>query len=269
MADKNTLQSNIKQYDVSYDKLKKYAMFLGGINATKDSLAGYEPILTGNNRLFMVREPLMLTKAIPNKCHKFKHLLEYAPMSVSGLADPTVDMDAINGGYKGKGLDIPVTYNDNTTNFTVKVVEFTGSPIRDVVQYWMNGVLDSNTSITHYNGNPGNLEMNVANEFAEFVYMLTDKTGTQIEYACLLANCFPKSINLDPFNYTAGQHNIIETEIEFSCVKYEDSDINELAKHLLHNRLILSNSMNFQSGISKSEVQSNNKFNTGIKPKKV
>lgn len=256
MADQKTLQSNIKTYNESASTLQKYSLFLGGINSRNDTLRKYPVQKTGYNRLYMVRKPAFLVKAIPEKLNKFKHLLEYANNGVSGLADVTIDTDSVSGGHRGRGAEIPIAYNDNTSIVSVKMLEFSGSPVRDVIQFWINGVLDNMTNVTHYNGNVGKLEYNIANELAQFVYVLTDNTGANIEYACLLANCFPKSINLDPYNFTPGNHELVETVIEFTCNKYENTQINELAKYLLKNSLLLSNSLNFQSGYNTTSVNS-------------
>ena len=65
----------------------------------------------------------------------------------------------------------------------------------------------------------------------------------EIEYACLLANCFPKSINNDAFNYSSGEHNLEELDIEFTCTKYESNQINKVAQALLNKYKILTNSL--------------------------
>ena len=71
----STIQSNIKQHDG--DKLLDYALFVGGLNVTNEVLANYDPLRTGYGRLFMVRTPLFLSRTIPTKLKKFKHILEY------------------------------------------------------------------------------------------------------------------------------------------------------------------------------------------------
>lgn len=250
MGDRKTLQDSIKSYKEDAQTLSKYSLFLGGMNSRNEVLARYPVQQTGYNRIWMVRRPPFLDKAIPDKLSRFKHLIEYANNGVSGLSNVTIDTDSVEGGHTGRGVDVPMTYKDNTSILSIKLLEFSGSPVRDVIQYWINGVLDNNTNISHYNGNNNKLEYNPANEFAQFVYVLTDRTLCEIEYACLLSNCFPKSINLDPFNHTPATHELVQTTIEFTCIKHENSQINELAKNLLKNSLILSNSMNFQSGIS-------------------
>ena len=50
----------------------------------------------------------------------------------------------------------------------------------------------------------------------------------------ILANCFPKNLPGDMFNSTGGQHELGQLQIQFSCIKYESPQINEVAKALLN-----------------------------------
>jgi hypothetical protein len=103
------------------------------------------------------------------------------------------------------------------------------------------------TGLTTYHGDT-DLERKQSNQTAEFIYVATDNTGERVEYACLLANCFPKQLNTDVFNYTAGDHGIVETDIPFTCTLYESININKVACKLIEKYKILANSLNFFSG---------------------
>jgi hypothetical protein len=110
---------------------------------------------------------------------------------------------------------------------------------------------DIHTGLTHYNGDP--IAKSQANQTAEFIYVATDNTGEAVEYACLFANCFPKNIKNAQFNYTSGTHELVEYDIEFSCVKYESLQINKVAQSLLNRYKLLANSLNFYSGIKSND----------------
>ena len=261
------IQSGIHEHQSDSSEFMKYSLFLGGTNAKADVIRHLSPLVTGHSRLFMVKKPEFVKAGIPNKMAKFKHILEYAFTEISGLSDITLNTEQITGGYTGKALDVPTMTSDGTTEFTVTTYEFSGSPVREVIDYWVNGIHDKNTNLTHYNGvaripgineGEGTLDVNQANEVAEFVYCMTDATGMNVEYACLLCNCLPKTINLDPYTYSSGQHNLVQTAINFSCTKYESIQINVLAAELVRKNAILSNSLNFHSGYS---ISGNNAFN--------
>ena len=236
--------------------LSKYALFLGGTNVVNEVLSVYDPLKTGYGRLFMVRKPTFLVSTIAKKFNNFKHILEFGNTAVQGINDITVQTNQIQGGYTGKAFELPSVATDDTNQFTVTVYEFSGSPVREVVHTWINGMSDLLTGLTHYNGAADDVLQ--SNQTAEFIYCCTDSTGTKVEYACLFANCFPKNLNLSSFNYTAGQHELVEMQIEFSCVKYESIQINKVATALIKKYRLLTNSLNFYSGYSLSGQGANN-----------
>ena len=249
MADISTIQSGIKHH--SNDDLTKYALFMGGLNVTHDVLVNYDPLKTGYGRLFMVRKPIFLDNTIPTKLKKFKHILEYGNTAIRGLNDINVNFQTITGGYTGKSFDIPTHATDDTNEFTVTCYEFSGSPIREVIHTWINGTTDLLTGLAHYNGD--GIAKLQSNQTAEFIYIATDNTGEAVEYACLFANCFPKNLKNSQFEYESGQHELVTYDINFSCVKYESLQINKVAQSLLNRYKILSNSLNFYSGINSND----------------
>lgn len=259
-GDVKTIQTNI--HDSTYsNSITDYALFLGGTNVAHDVLEQYDPLKTGYARLFMVRQPIWVAeyfKYTP-KMNKFKHILEYGNVSISGLSDISVQTNQITGGYVGKSFEIPSYASDDTSSLSVQVYEYSGSPIREVLHEWINGSTDLMSGLTHYNGlladtsSDAKLIANQANQTAEFIYVVTDCTGMNVEYACMFANCFPKNIPLDPFNYSSGQHELVETTIEFTATKYESIQINQIAKRLIDKYKVLTNSLNFFSGFNKSD----------------
>jgi hypothetical protein len=239
-----TIQSNIHQH--TFDDIDKYALFLGGLNVTHDVLQSYDPLKTGWGRIFMVRVPNFVNQLIPDKMRKFKHILEFANTSINGLQDMTVQFANVTGGYASRQFDIPVHVEDGTNRLTIGTYEFSGSPLREVIHYWVNGVSDIQTTFSTYYGL--DIPVNQANHTAEFIYCTTDQTGRNIEYACQFCNCFPTNINVDSYNTNAGDHNTVQLNVEFSCVKYESPQINAKAKQLLNNYQILRNSLAFNGG---------------------
>ena len=252
-----TIQTGAHQYNNA--NLTKYSLMMGGLNVTHDVLSQYDPLVTGYYRLFMVRKPAFLAKTLGTKLDKFKHILEYGNTGVDGLGDVTLDMADITGGYAGRSFSVPTVAKDDTNGFSVKCYEFSGSPIREVLHSWVNGISDVQSGLAHYGGliATGELEYSQANHTAEFIYVVTDRTGMHVEYACQFANCMPKGYKNDQFNNgSAGDHNFVETTIEFTCTKYESIDINKKAAILLNNYQILVNSLEFYSGITHGKDES-------------
>jgi len=256
-----TAMKNFNDADIT-----KYALFLGGTNVAHDVLEKYDPLKTGYGRLFMVRKPIFLDKLYSGNgtsmMDVFKHILEYGNTAVSGLNDVNVEFESLKGGYVGKSFEIPTYAQDNTNSFSVKVYEFSGSPIREVLHTWINGTTDLLTGLTTYHGLVNTeLQAKQSNQTAEFIYVATDNTGENVEYACFLANCFPKQLNTDVFNYESGSHSLAETTIEFTCTKYESIHINKVACRLLERYKMLANSLNFYSGITDAEIGEGKYYN--------
>ena len=251
-----TFQTGINQH--SQNNLTDYALFLGGLNVTRDALLQYDPLKTGFGRIFMIRRPLFLEKIASTdenfrgKLNKFKHVLEYANTGVSGNNNISVQFNPMQGGYSNKSMDIPNIAQDDANELVIKTYEFSGSLMRELIQFWINGVTDIQTGYSHYNG--ADLPIQQANHTAEFIYLVTDQSGRKVEYACLWANCFPKEIKLDHFNYDAGQHELVQMDIAFSATRYISPQINDLATRLNQRYNVLMNSLNFHSGYTFSKI---------------
>lgn len=229
--------------------IRDYSLFAGGLDMTNASAANYDPLITGYGRLFMVRMPKFLLDGYSEELRVYKHILEFGNTGVSGINDISTETDNMTGGYAGKSVEIMTGAKDDTTSFSVKVYEFTGSPIRRVNHLWISGVSDLMSGLATYHGNPGNLPVQQSNHTAEFIYVATDRSGKEVEYACMFANCFPKSVKEDQFNYDAGNHNLVQIDVEFSCVKYESIAINYYAKQLIDRYQILANHLNFNPNL--------------------
>ena len=255
-----TFQSDIKTHDVD---LKKYTMFVGGINATEVGLNSYNILQTGYGRLFMISKPIFMTKdpEITEKLNKFKHIMEYGNLGVSGNSDLEMQFSSLSGGYVGKQVDVANVLVDNSREFSVKVYEFSGSPVREVIQYWLSGISDAQSGYGTYNMANRDIEIRQSNHTAEFIYVVTDKTGKEIEYACMFSECIPKSIRLGQFDYDSGQHELVTMEITFSCIRYISRYINKIAKSLLDRYNLLMSSLNFYTGIP--SINSNDKTESG------
>jgi hypothetical protein len=241
-----TSQSYIKSH--TDENLTKYALFLGGLDVTHDVLASYDPFIGGKARLFMTRTPSFIDCAesgMQSKFKKFKHILEYANTAISGINDVDVEAPDLTGGYVGRSFQIPTIAKNNTNSFTVSTYEFSGRPIGEVLHWWVSGVMDLQSGFATYHG--VNLPVKQSNHSAEFIYCLTDRTGSSdgIEFACMFANCFPMRIKMDHLNYQSGQAEIAQMDIEFTCTMYESPLINQCAKKLLEKYQILMDSFDF------------------------
>ena len=262
--DHRSLQSNIKNNNKD---LTKYSLFLGGLNVKAKALEQYNPLKTGYTRIFVVQMPKFMNRILPLASKNFKHMIEYGFKSIDGIQNLTMEYEAITGGYAGRSFEIPTILKDETNAITIKLQEMSGSPVREYIEMWLSGISDPHTGLCHYHGAldkdaaTGNAGMEAiqANQVAEMIYVSTDHTGREIEFACLLSNMIPKVVKRDHYNYESGTHSAVEYDIEFTCTMYTSPDVNEVAKLLLDKYKILTNYLDFKSDyiMSNGKLESN------------
>lgn len=250
-----TLQSNIKNNSTD---MTGYSLFLGGLNVKRAALEQYNVLKTGKGRIFFTKLPYFMKELMPNASKNFKHVIEYGFMSIDGIQNLQMEFDQITGGYAGRSFEVPTILKDETNQITIKVLEFAGSPMREYVEMWMTGVSDPNSGFTHYHGlgipqqvngrmQPPKVEVSQANHTGEMFYVVTDQTGFNVEFACMLCNIFPKVSNRNHLNQESGTSAHVELDLEFTCTQYCSPDINAVAQLLLNKYRVLYNYLDFKS----------------------
>lgn len=240
-----TIQTNIKSHEDN--NLTKYALFLGGLDVTHDVLSTYDPWKGGFARIFMTRMPTFIANknsGMLDKMKKFKHILEYANTGISGISDIDVSTESMTGGYVGRDFAIPMVAKNNTNSFTISTYEFSGSPVRELLHWWISGFADFQSGFSTYHG-VEDTPVKQSNHTAEFFYVVTDQTGKNVEYVCMFANCFPMGMKMDHLNYRSGEHSLADYDINFSCVMYDGPQINAIGVALLDKYKILMDSLDF------------------------
>lgn len=253
-----TVRSGANQFN--HMDITKYAVMLGGLDARHDSIKQWDPMITGYWRLFMVRKPACVNQYYKKgtsgttRFDAYKHMLEYGNLGVSGIEDTTMDFTEITGGYTGKSLPIPTIAKNGTNRFRVKVEEMSGGLVHEIHNTWINAVADENGGLSHYNGliASGDLAFNQANHTAEFIYVVTDRTGMKVEFAAHLCDCMPTTVPLTHYDSNAGEHDKVELDLEFTCVMYTGLDVNEKAALLLKRNQIMVNSIEWCTGLDAS-----------------
>lgn len=268
LDEQRTLQSNIKNNKTD---MTGYSLFLGGLNVKRAALEQYNVLKTGKGRIFLTKMPFFMKALMPEATKNFRHVVEYGFMDIQGIQDLTMEFDSITGGYAGRSFEIPTILKDETNEITIKILEFAGSPMREYLEMWMTGVSDPNSGFTHYHGlaipQPNKngsgfaepeVEVSQANHTMEAFYVMTDQTGFNIEFACMLCNMFPKTSARNHFNHTSGEMAHVELEIAFTCTMYTSPDINAVAQLLLNKYRVLYNFLDFKSetGSETNEVKS-------------
>ena len=250
-----TIQTGAHQFSGT-GEITKYSLSMGGLDTRHDALAQYDIMTTKFYRLFMVRSPLIMLQYFGgdsgSKWEAFKHILEYGNNGVTGLTDSEVQFAEVKGGFTAKTFEIPKSQENGQKDFTVKCYEFSGSIMGEILHTWVNMVVDEDSGFSHYNGMiaAGDIGFSQANQTAEFIYVATDRTGMKVQHAVHLTNCFPKKVPFEHFNADdPTSHDLVELDIPFTCTPRRGWDVNEKAKILLRNHQILTNSLEYHTGL--------------------
>lgn len=279
MALASVITSQTGARQVNAPDFVKYSQFVGGVNATHHALLNYSPQMDNYARLFMVRVPHVIAKMFAGGDDlynsqslfiQFKHMLEYMNRSITGFGDTQLQNagNPIQGGFAGRQFNTPGIMRDTTESITMSVYEMSGSLVHTVVTDWMRAISDPNSGLSHYGGwigtgrdaqgiekrayardgeSENGIAYNEAMHTCEFIYVLHDRSGAQVERALLLADCYPTNINSSAALETneSGTHNNIVYNITFNATVYQSAIINAIANDLLKQYRIVSNSLNF------------------------
>ena len=249
-----SIQQNIKR---NTKDVSEWSLFMGGLDITSKNIDQFDPLRTGYARIFIVKLPRFMEVMDIDASKRFKHLLEMGFIGVDGIQNTSMDTEDITGGYAGNKFQIPSVVKDETDSVTIKVYEFSGSPIREYTDTWMTGISDPLTGISHYHGVISDTcQFKASNHTMEMIFIQTDPTGREdsIEYACMFANMMPKVVKKDHFNYEPGSHPAVQIDLEFTATRYESPQINEVAQALLAKFRILRDYLDFQSGYTTDSV---------------
>ena len=249
-----SIQSNIKQNTKDF---KDYSLFMGGLDVTGKNIDQLDPLRTNFVRIFITKLPKFMEVMDMAACKRFKHLIEMGFVGIDGIQNTTMETEEVTGGYAGNRFKIPGVVKDETDSVTIKVYEFSGSPIREFIDTWMTGISDPLTGLSHYHGYISETcRFKASNHTMEMFYVATDPTGREdgIEYACLFANMMPTEVKKDHFNFEPGTHPAVQIDVPFTATRYESPQINEIAAALLKKYKILRDYLNFHSGYTKEAV---------------
>lgn len=262
----STSETALNDYMVTNDKnMSQFSYFLGGVDVTHQNLNQFNPYIRGYARLFVYRSPLFMEKAFPDLTNRFKSYLETGFRTVSGIGDLSVEFVDFEGGFGSQRFSNPGSTSDDTNEIQISLYELSGSPIREFIETWISGVRDPRTNVAHYHGvlagpgediTDGKVSYSEANHSAELIYYTMDPTCTRIEYACMLAHCFPTGSPRDHLNFESNSHTEAEYQITLRCTKYESRYINDIAAFYLMADTIKYSYLDFNPNISRADVES-------------
>lgn len=241
-------QTNVRSVSETFDNVD---LFRGMLRTDNGNLADYDFMVGGYGYFFWVSGPMFMRNEDSKGAaiwNRFKNLTEKGTTQFDGIQDMSVTTEDITGGIAGNSFKVATNMKDDFESFTLKVYENNGSPIREGISYWLDGVRDPKTGFATYHGllgesSDGKLPYGARNHTAEAIYIVTDPSGSEagIEYACLLTNIMPTKKPMAHLNMTHGDHPVVQMDLEFTANKYESTWINAQAKDILAKKKIIEN----------------------------
>lgn len=245
----NTTQSGILSASKTFDDID---LMRGMFKLDNSNIGNYDIQIGGYAMFKWVNMPTFMELTNPSLTKRFRNLTEKGSTSLDGIQDIAVQSEDITGGLAGNSFKVVTNVKDDFDTFSMKVYELNGSPIREAISYWVDGVRDRGYGTAQYHGIVDTIEggYSAKNHTAELLYIVTNPSLSYnaIEYACLITNIFPTKIPMSHLNYSHGEHPVISFDLEFTAKKYESKYINQKAVEVLKAQRKLEQYSNYNPG---------------------
>ena len=175
----------------------------------------FDPIITGYSFIFWIKVPSWVKSKFPD----FIQMTQKNFKAFDGISDMDLNAEDYTHSFNSNAYGVASSIQKNNTEFTLKHQEFSGSPIKNMYQYWVSGIRDPRTDIATYPLIEGT-EYAAKNHTGELLYVVTrpdvtNVTRHNIEFAAYYTNVFPTKIPISHFNYSQGDHSLVEIDIPF------------------------------------------------------
>ena len=216
------------------------------------NLAQYDLYETGYSFLINLSIPKFLknAKSLSDEYKKlinnYCHIIEYDFRGMSGIDDITSDTGALTNGINE--LNIITRVNEQGGGqFSMNYFERAGSTITKVHELFLRGIKDPRTQFKRYNGqikgprgaagstNGGNNTLNAsyANEVFNYMLIVTDNTGFNVEKSYIIASAQPTSANTSIYQVERGQIGFSEIPVNMNGFPITGRVVNNKAAKML------------------------------------
>ena len=193
----------------------------------------FDPLLVGHAFIIWTRFPKWVTDEYPN----IKQLIQKNFRSFDGLQDVELTTAGVQEGFTQNEYHVAQNINAKPNQFTLKALEYSGSPMRNAYTHWVTGIRDPQTGIATYPKAYG-YDYRAFNHTAEMMYIITrpDADNTEkdiIEFAAYWTAVMPKKIPWGHLNWAQGQHTVpVEIDMPFSGILHVSPAVDEAAIEL-------------------------------------
>lgn len=235
-----TSQAGIKQKALGPNATKYDTdnLFAGVWRLDQANLDKFDPFITGYAFWIWTKMPAFFDETMKSQ---FRNLTEKNFKAYSGIGDMTLQVEDMTMGFAGNAYGVATNIQKENTQFSITHYELAGSPIRELYQYWITGIRDPETGLSHYHGKLGSKECptySAKYHTGEGIYIVTDPSGaiggeTGIEFAAYYTNILPTKVPQDHLNYNAGDHGTSEIQMDFRGNFHQSKAINALAAEVM------------------------------------
>lgn len=193
----------------------------------------FDPYVTGYSFIVWTKVPFWVEKKFPD----FKHMTQKNFKSFQGLENIEMTTNEYMHTFNGNNYRTAASITKGNTGFQMTHQEFSGSPIKNMYQYWVSGIRDPRTGIATY-PKIENVEYAAKNHTGELIYIQTrpdanNVNKNNIEFAAYYTAVMPTRISLDHHNYTMETHEEVQIEQDFAGNMEISSRVNDYAKQKL------------------------------------
>ena len=150
----------------------------------------------------------------------FFELMERTIKEVSGFPKIELNVGTITGGFTNNEHVYPTEISKNLTELTLKFQEFSGTPFTKQFRKWVTAIRNPETglySLSNYGLPYYSVSMLYVVTSPGIGSHYADARKDAVEFAALATAMYPKSIDLDKYNYNTGDHPLNELDQNFGC----------------------------------------------------
>lgn len=220
----------------------------GGLNTGVNS---FDPYVSGYAFAVWVSVPSWVERIEP----EFRQLFMKNFKSFSGINNLELETEGVKGGFSNNETHYTKSIGNKPTDFSVKYQAHVGCRLSGAYDAWVSGIRDPHTGIATYAKEFG-IEYHSSNHTGTLLYVVTkpdaDNWGANnIEKAFLWTHVQPKRINLERYNFEAGNHDFFEEEQSFSGVMHFGQTVDEFAAGYIADKVYTFYSENSFQNIAK------------------
>jgi hypothetical protein len=221
--------SGIRVFDTN---ITADANFFKGVNNLQT--IDFDPLVTGYAFIVWTKVPKWVEKVFPN----FANFTQKNFLSFGGLQDLDLNTGSMQQGFAANEYFVPTNLQKQNTDFTLKHQEFSGSPVKNMYQFWVTGIRDPETGIATY---PAmyNCDYAAKNHTGELLYIMTRPDASNIgrnniEFAAYYTNVLPTKVPLGHLNFELGSHDPQTIEMPFKATMHLGPKVDAFAKTKLN-----------------------------------